>query len=503
VTISRRAFLGGLLATAACSSSGGDDAGAPATTGTTAGDTVPPAPAADLPSNPFTLGVASGDPDTTSVLLWTRLLPDAGPVEGDVPVRWDVLDADGRIVASAEVVAEARWGHSVHALAEGLDPGTRYRYRFRTGEHTSPEGTTRTAPADDDESPVALAAVSCQRYDDGFFAAHRDIAAADLDLVVFLGDYVYESAQRADPVRPLPARPDAVADLAGYRSRYEAARRDADLAAAHAAHPWVVTWDDHEVANDHTGTTVDPARRAAAYQAWWEHMPVRMPPPAANALAVHREVRWGALVDLLVLDTRQHRSAAPCGGGVVEASCADRTAAGATMLGAEQEAWLLDRLPATEAAWAVLAQSVLLSSVELLGQVNADAWDGFPASRDAVVVAVAERPDVVVLTGDLHVQLVADVRDGAGTTVASELVAPSVTSRIDEQLAPAVALLPTIAEAVRFADGDRRGWLRGDVDADRWLATYREVLDVADPASAVVDGPRFEITRGAPGAARI
>lgn len=507
MTLSRRAFLGGLLATAACSSSTDDGDGAARTTTApaterTATTTTAPAPAVTLASDPFTLGVASGDPDTASVALWTRLLPDAAPVGGDVPVRWDVLDGDG-VVVTGEAVAEARWGHAVHAVADGLEPGRTYTYRFRIGEFTSPVGSTRTAPAEGDDGAVRLAVASCQRYDDGFFAAHRDIAAADVDLVVFVGDYIYESAQRADPARPLPGGPGAASDLAGYRARYEAARLDPDLAAAHAAHPWAVVWDDHEVVNDHSGATVDQARAAAAYQAWWEHMPVRTPPPDDDGVAIHRALRWGSTLELLLLDTRQHRSAAPCGGGIVDTSCADLGDPGRTMLGAEQEAWLLDRLGGADAAWTSVAQSVLLSSVELAGSVNGDAWDGFPAARGRVADALSGVDGAVVLTGDLHVQLVADVTGSDGMVVAAELVAPAVTSRIDESLAPAVGLLPVLAEHVRHADGERRGWLRCDVDAERWLATYREVTDVADAASAVVDGPRFEVVRGTPGARRL
>jgi alkaline phosphatase D len=491
--LSRRAFLGGLLATAACSSSSGDRS-AP-TTGTTATTAEPTGP------DPFTLGVASGDPDATSVVLWTRLLPDGPAPTGDVDVAWEVLDGDG-VVASGTAVAEARWGHAVHAVAEGLEPATTYRYRFLAPSGHRAEGTTRTAPADDDDSPAVLAVASCQRYDDGHWAAHRDIAGADVDLVVFLGDYVYESSQRAEPVRPLPGATGVVGDLGGYRSRYEAARRDPHLAAAHAAHPWALTWDDHEVANDHAGTTVDPARRAAAYQAWWEHMPVRVPPPEAGSLPVHRSIRWGATLDLLLLDTRQHRAAPPCGGGLVDtAACAEVADPDRHVLGAEQEAWLLARLAdrVRSAAWTTIGSSVLFAPLGIAGRVNGDAWDGFAPARDRISAALAGL-DAVVLTGDLHVQLVVDVADPGGTVVASELVAPSISSRASEDLAPFVDLLPVLAPQVRHADAGRRGWLRCDVAADRWVATFREVADVADPDSPVADGAAFEILPGRPGA---
>jgi alkaline phosphatase D len=489
--ISRRAFLGGLLAAAACS---GSDDSSPTTTTAGGATTTAPPPDVSLATDPFQLGVASGDPDDSSVVLWTRLLG----VEDDVPVRWDVLDEEGDVVASGEAVAESRWAGSVHVVADGLDAGTTYRYRFRVGAFTSSVGTTRTAPAEGES--LSLAVASCQRYDDGHFVAHRDIAAADVDLVVFLGDYIYESAGRPDPVRPLPSFPEAVVDLAGYRARYEAARRDPDLAAAHAAHPWAVTWDDHEVANDSTSADVDAARRAAAYQAWWEHQPVRLPPPEPGAaFDVHRALRWGGLADLLLLDTRQHRAAEVCGGGVVDVSDCPAVAEEArTMLGAAQEAWLLEELGGSTATWTVLGQSVVLAPIQILDLANTDAWDGFPAARARILDALPS--DTVVLTGDIHVQLVADVAVD-GRVVATELVTPSITSRVSEQLLPLVDTLPVLASNVQHAVA-RRGWLRCDVTADEWVATYREVLDVADPASEVVDGPAFRVARGTPGAVR-
>jgi alkaline phosphatase D len=498
--ITRREFLAGLLATAACSSGGDDDAVPTTTTAATApAPTTTTAPPEPIGPDPFTLGVASGDPDSTSVALWTRLLP----ADGDIDVSWEVLDDDDRVVTSGDATAEARLGHSVHVVADTLEPATTYRYRFTvpSTNHVSPVGTTRTAPPEGDETPVSLAVTSCQRYDDGHWAAHRDIAAADVDLVVFLGDYIYESAQREQPVRPLPSMPDVVTDLAGYRSRYEAARADPDLAAAHAAHPWVVTWDDHEVENNHAGGAgvVDPARRAAAYQAWWEHMPVRFGPPDGARLDIHRSLPWGSLLELLVLDTRQHRVAPPCGGGIVDTNaCAEVGAPDRTVLGAEQEAWLLDRLANTEAAWTTLAQSVVFAPINVGGQVNSDAWDGYPAARATIVDALAGH-DTVVLTGDIHVQMIVNVLDDAGAVVAAELVTPSISSQVGAAGA-ITEVLPSVAPQVLHADAERRGWMRCDVTADRWVATYREVLDVTDPASDVVDGASFEVVRGTPGA---
>jgi alkaline phosphatase D len=470
---------------------------------------VPPVPPADLAGDPFTLGVASGDPDTASVVLWTRLAPaplepGAGLPAGDVDVLWEVADDDGfaTVVAAGLGTAVAELAHSVHVVAGGLEPGTEYRYRFRVGDFTSPTGTTRTAPAPDDDRPVRLATASCQRFQHGYYAAHRDIAAADVDLVVFLGDYAYEYADRpGQDVRSLTGSATEATDLDGYRLRYAAGRLDPDLAAAHAAHPWVVTWDDHEVRNDYAGAADgadERTRRAAAYQAWYEHQPVRLDPPAGADYPIHRRVGWGPLVDLLVLDTRQQRSALACGGGIGDDTCPDLADGTRTLLGDEQEGWLVDALSAPSAAWTVLAQQVVMTPVHALGQLNRDAWDGYPAQRDRVTAAMTG--DVVVLTGDIHATLYGDVPGADGVARATELVAPSVSSAFTSALADVFSLLPSVVPTVRYADGTHRGWLRHEVDAERWVVEHHQVDDVADPASAVRLVATHVVTRGAVGA---
>lgn len=471
MTLSRRTFVGGLLAAAACSPGrGGGARSDPTRTAPTAGADAPAADLAvvdvDLPEDPFTLGVASGDPDERSVVLWTRLV-GGGSDRVALDVATDEAFTD--VVRSSVVPVDTERGHCVHAVVDGLAAGRTYWYRFRAGAFTSPTGRTRTAPDPSvpGPAPVRLAVASCQRRSDGAWAAHHDIAAAAVDLVVFLGDYVYAEATT----------------LEEYRRHYEEARADPALAAAHAAHPWAVTWDDHEVANDHAGPAVPAERRQAAYQAWWEHQPVRLPPPTGGALAVHRRLRWGS-VDVLLLDTRQHRSEPRCGGGVVERSaCPGLAATDRTMLGAEQEAWLAATVDPGR-AWTVVAQSVVLTPVEVLGRVNVDAWDGCPAARDRLLATLpADRS--LVLTGDVHIQMVGDAAPGV-----TELVCSSISSRPAEPYASAAPLLPAVAAPVRHA-ADRRGWLRVELAPGSWRATYREVVDPGDAASAVVDGPSF------------
>ena len=231
-------------------------------------------------------------------------------------------------------------------------------------------------------------------------------------------------------------------------------------------------------------------------------MPVRLAPPEAERIEVHRSLRWGSTAELLLLDTRQHRSAPACGGGIVDVNaCTEVAGAERTMLGEAQHAWLLDQLATSDAAWTTLAQSVVFAPIQVAGQVNGDAWDGYPAARTPIVDALAGR-DTVVLTGDIHVQMIANVLAGDGSVVAAELVAPSISSAVGGAGA-ILEVLPSVAPQVLHADGARRGWLRCDVTAERWVATYREVLDVALPASDVVDGASFEVVAGTPGAARV
>lgn len=524
MSLSRRRFLGGLLAGAAGTVVGCDDGGdgtadpttttagpeaAPSTTVAGSTDLPPDLAAVVLPSDPFTLGVASGDPEPTSVVLWTRLAPQPLVPGGGMPEGVDAIavevatdDTFTGLVATGRFPVDTERGHSVHAVVEGLEPATTYAYRFRIGTYASPVGRTRTAPAADADVPVAIAVASCQRYGDGWYVAHRDMAAADLDAVVWLGDYIYEGDDEL--VRPLPpGGPTESEDLDGYRFRYATARLDPDLTANHHAHPWVVTWDDHEVRNNHTGEagSVPVARRAAAYQAWWEHMPVRVPPPEITTFRLHRSVRLGANLELLVLDTRQHRSAPGCGGNLVEATCADLDDGTRTVLGPQQEEWLVGEAAASDARWTAVAQSVVVARAVVLDQLNADAWDGYPAARRRLLEALAPVRNAVFLTGDIHVQLVADVDDDGGAVVASELVTASTTSIVAPLYRDLVGFLPLAVPTIRHA-AVAHGWIRCDVDADGWRATYREVADVADPASAVTDGPAFVIADGTPGARR-
>ncbi len=559
VPLSRRRFLAGAVAAvvaASCSEdgdpAGGPDTGpapsqdaAPTTSSTppaTAAPTTAPAASAPtvpplgppLPEDPFTLGVASGDPTDTAVILWTRLLPTTTTLGEVLSVGWEVAEDPGfaTVLAAGVAPATAAEAHSVHVDVTGLPPDRVLWYRFTAGGHRSPTGRTRTAPTTGaPPADLRFAMASCQHWERGHWAAWRDVVEQDLDLVVFLGDYIYESGPTA-----APSIPDRVhvggplRTLDDYRARYAQYRSDPLLRAAHAHCPWVVTWDDHEVANDYAGDAAEDGspveafleRRAAAYRAWYEHMPVRLTAPTGPDLPIHRTVRFGDLVHLWVLDTRQYRddqlvedAGLPDvpGAGALTAQTGEVLAPERTILGEEQRRWLLDGAGTSTARWTAIAQQVFMFGASLVPGaeppvVVADTWDGYPADRERVLDAFSRNPatDYVVLTGDFHAAAVADLRprpfDGDTPVVATELMAAGISSGFPDEATTLASLAFRLNEHVHAFE-PTRGYTLCEVDANRWDATIRVVADPADPASAVRTASRWRITAGTPGAARI
>ncbi|MDD7967461.1 alkaline phosphatase D family protein [Actinomycetospora lemnae] len=483
--VSRRTLLGGAVALTGAAVA----LGAP---WVSAADAAPPR------SDPFTLGVASGDPAPDGVVLWTRLAPDPVAADGrggmgdrPVLVDWEVAEdaAFARVVARGGVVARPEDAHAVHVEVGGLRPRADLFYRFRAGSAISPVGRTRTAPAPGARvERFALAAASCQCRQDGFYTAYAAMVRDDLDLVVFLGDYVYESPATSFFDRDhLPA--GEVSTLAGYRLRHGQYRTDPDLQAAHAAFPWAVTLDDHDVENNWAGDVsqrdgepdADPAmfrrRRADAFRAFWEHMPLRRAQrPSGPAMVAHRRLTFGDLVDVHLLDTRQHRSDQD------PAHAHDPTR---TMLGAAQRAWLWGGLAGPTARWNVLAQQVFFAPRDLAGgpavALDEESWDGYAAERDALRghLLAARTPNPVILTGDVHAHHAADVladpADPASPRVATELVTTSITSGGDGAArGPGDAALLAANPHLRVLDR-RRGYLRSTVTPREWRADFQVV----------------------------
>ena len=406
----RRQFLSGLavagLTTACATSSKKSSGGAPSTATQPVETAVPTTPSTPLPDGIFSLGVASGDPTDSAVVLWTRLAsaatsPDGGPPTGDVQVAFDVArdEAFKDLVASDIAVARPDLGHSIH-----------FRFIF----------------------------ASCQDYQWGTYVLWKHAAAEKPDAVVFLGDYIYELSlgdlsPAQDGSRVWASPPPT--DLATYRARYAQTKSDPHLQAAHAAAPWIITFDDHEVANNYAGDVgqgdVDQPRsrdrRLAAYQAFYEHQPIR----------VHAD-----RADLAVIETRQYADAPACrtDASLISdegPSCAALEDPKRTNLGAAQESWLADTIAASKGTWFVLCNPVMFASINT-GTAEAptytrDVWDGYPAARQRVIDAIttAKVPNPVVVTGDWHASFVNDVAASAGgATVMPEFVGSSISTVI-------------------------------------------------------------------------
>jgi len=471
-----------------------------------------------LAGPPFTLGVASGEPLPDGVVLWTRLAPDpqapgGGMPPEPIPVRWEVARDERFATTVARGVARAKpdAAHAVHVDVRGLDPAREYFYRFIADDTTSPVGRTRTAAAPGSRAPLRFAFASCQDYTDGYYTAHRQLADDDVHLVLWLGDYIYEGGVGSGVRQHEGPEPT---DLDGYRRRYATYKADADLQAAHAAHPWMTTWDDHEVDNNYAADRpqrddlpVDAfrARRAAAYRAWWEHQPVRLAAPEGPDFRIYRRAAFGDLVNVHVLDTRQYRSDQPCGSPVdFGVPCAGQDDPAATLLGTQQRRWLFDGLRRSGARWDLLAQQVMLAPVSFSPDptnpvVNFDQWDGYKHERAAVVRALGRLPrNGVVLTGDIHSSwvndLVADPAGQAGPSsraVATELVGPSITSSFP--LPDVIDAAIVNQHAVKYADARNHGYVRCEVTRDALRADYRYVSRIDVPEATIDTAASFVI----------
>jgi len=482
-------------------------------------------PAWQSADDPFTLGVASGDPSSDGFVLWTRLAPrplDGGGMPANrVPVDWEVgTDESLRTpVRRGRAWADPALAHSVHVEVDGLDPDRAYWYRFTAGGARSPVGRTRTAPAAG--APVAslaFAFVACQHFEHGQYAGYRHIAEDDLSLVVHLGDYIYEGSTLGDAPRRHESFREPMT-LAAYRNRHACYRMDASLRLAHQRLPWVVTWDDHEVENDYAADQSENrdergwflARRAAAYQAYYEHMPLRRASlPRGPDLQLYRRLAWGDLATFHVLDNRQHRSDQPCGAGLrgggnhVE-DCAERLDPARSMWGELQERWLDAGLLASTTRWNVLAQSLMMAQARQRGPDGGDShwtdgWDGLAGARARFLGRLAEtrRRDVVSIGGDVHAhyagELKANFDDERAAPVAAEFVCTSMSSR-GPSPATLARLLP-LNPHLRYGESRYRGYVRCDVSARRWLATMRGVERPQDANSPVRDLAAFAVESG-------
>jgi alkaline phosphatase D len=438
-----------------------------------------------------------------------------------VEVKWELASDEGmrKVVARGSELARPDLAHSVHVEVQGLQPGRWYWYRFYSGGEESPIGRTKTAPPPGQASEVRFAFASCQHYEQGFYTAYAHMAEEDLDLVLHLGDYIYENGRgAASPgvvVREHPA--EEALDLASYRLRYAVYKSDPLLQRAHAAFPWIVTWDDHEVDNNYAAAISerdDPrgwflARRAAAYQAYYEHQPLRRGalPRGPDAL-LYRTLAFGRLLRFHVLDTRQYRSDQACGDGI-KPVCAEWSDPTRTVMGAVQERWLRANVERSKARWNVLAQQVAFTPIYDPARPQSlamDPWSGYPAARDRLIewMYKLREHNFVILSGDIHASFVMDVHrnvnEVSSPTVATEFIGTSITSGRDgSERWPQFQSYESTMPAMRYHD-NRRGYVRCQVAREVWRADYRGVPFVTRHGAPVETRASFQVRAGRPGA---
>ncbi len=488
--------------------------------------------------NPFCLGVAAGAPRPDGFVLWTRLAPvplssnpetPGGMSGGDLGIAYEIAtdDAMAKVVRSGQATAEQRFAYSVHLDVAGLEPGRPYWYRFKSGDAVSAVGRAVTLPAPGAAlDRLRFGFVSCANYEHGYFSAYRHLTAEDPELVLFLGDYIYDTIEQNRPTVRRHSDGVPATTLPLYRNRYAQYRLDPDLQNLHARAPALVTWDDHEVENDYADQWsqwfVEPARflqqRAAAYQAFYEHMPVRpiLSHPEGPVMRVYDRFAFGDLIEISMIDGRQYRSREACygppnkGGGHLEsnAGCPERLAAGRSMMGFAQESWLYTALAHTKAQWNLIAQDVLMAQLKekLKGEEAfwTDDWDGYPANRTRLIKRIADTKvsNPVVVGGDIHSFFANDLKldfdDPASPVVATEFVGTSISSYPApyELFAQAVPENPHI----RFFESRKRGYVSVDLDRSRMQVRMRAVSDAHDPNAAISTLKTFAVENGKPGA---
>ena len=523
--LSRRSFLATGLATAAVTTLPGGVAAAAPKGGSNG------SPRSGRLGEPFTLGLASGDPSPDGMVLWTRLAPVplaedglGGVPQRVIPVQWELAQDEGfrRVVRRGTEQTRPESAHSLHVELQGLEPGREYFYRFRAQGHLSEVGRTRTAPAlDSRPDSLRMAFASCSQYEHGFFTAYRRLAEEEPELVLFLGDYIYEYTKQTYKISTGNVRDHAGPEtetLANYRQRYAQYKSDVDLQAAHAVAPWVVVFDDHEVDNNWADEVPEKPeipqpnflqRRAVAFRAYYENMPLRRTSlPQGIDLQLYRRIQWGQLANFHMMDTRQYRSDQACGDGA-KSGCAERLDPARTITGTEQERWLLDGLGASTSTWDVLGQQVFFAQRDFaLGpeqRVSMDGWDGYKASRDRILTGIAARnvTNPVVLTGDVHRHyandLKADFDDPSSATVGVELVTSSITSTGDgSDQTPATDVQLAENPHIKFAN-TQRGYVSTLFSADQMRADFKVLPFVTRPDAPVSTRASFVVEDGRPG----
>jgi alkaline phosphatase D len=483
---------------------------------------------------PFSLGISSGDPAPDGFVIWTRLAPeplaeDGGMGSDAAEVTWEVAADQNmqRVLRSGTATAHAESAHSIHVEVGGLEPGRDYFYRFRTSTADSAIGRSRTLPMPGAAlSEIRFASAGCQRWQDGYYTVWRRIAEEHFDFVFHYGDYIYEdptfkTERRGDFLqRSMPADFGECVTLADYRLRYSLYKTDRDLQAAHASCGFLSSFDDHEVANDWSADVQANAwldtpflpRKAAAFQAWYEHMPVRASvKPRGPNIQAYRSFKFGNLAEVAVLDTRQFRSHPACKSFE---HCEQALAPERTMLGLAQEQWLTDTLGASQGKWQVLAQQINFAQLDWRSfpnrnrsdlQLRMDSWDGAPAGRNRVmeILRKTSSQNPIVLSGDVHRAIAFDIssdpNDLLGRPMGVEFLSTSISSGGNG------SLVSRNGEAIVRDNphikwlSSERGYTRHVVKPKIWQADFRAVTSISKRDAPIITRKSFVVEAGNPG----
>ena len=476
-----------------------------------------------LSNDPFTLGVASGDPTSDAVVLWSRIateiLKEDGFADKAVQVDYEISESSSfqKVIRSGAVVATPELGHSVHADVRGLKPDQTYFYRWHIGGATSQTGRTKTAPlASASKQEFRLAFASCQQYEHGYFTAYKHMAEENFDLIVHLGDYIYERSWGNNLIRNHEG--PEIKTLQDYRNRYNTYKSDPDIKAAHASAPWVVTWDDHEVDNNYAANIAEDdqtpeqflRRRINAYQAWYEFMPIRLPVGRQGPdMPIFRRLRFGNLMEMYVLDTRQYRDNQACGDGR-KISCQEHKDPSRTALGQAQKKWLFDNLRTADATWNVFAQQIMMASLRGINEEGdrlwpMDFWDGYPGERQQILeyLDLASTLNPIILTGDIHSNWAADLKLNFDQTnskvVGSEYIGTSISSGGDGQDTTQYGEnLLSNNPHVKFYNANR-GYVATTLSPKLWRADYKVVPYITRKGAPINIRKTFVTEAGRPG----
>lgn len=483
-----------------------------------------------LDKSPFSLGIASGSPTDNSIVLWTRLF-DSDLFGSNIPnepiyVGWELAEDDAflRVVKSGTSVALPALAHSVHSEVSGLPPNKWLFYRFQCGGFTSAVGKTRTLPSPNQSvDKLRLAYASCQNYEHGYFSAYRHMMNENLDLVMFLGDYIYEYPQGKAGVRALNS--GWVLDLDDYRKRYALYKSDEDLQLMHATCPWITTWDDHEVQNDYAGNKPGyqgpdvsnfTKRRAAAYQAYYEHMPLPATALlegidgllAGSEMRIYGNFQFGRLANILMLDDRQYRDAEVCSPSRAGSSkfdpksCIELTNPNRTLLGEQQEQWIASILKdSNKSVWNVIGQPTLYGQRDF--GVNgkkiiwSDGWDGFPAARKRINQLLIQNKvkNFVMFGGDIHQNLVGYIKEDydnlSSAKLGVEFCGTSITSDFGSSR-NSKQILKDNPHFI-FADANHRGYGVAEFTPHAMTVTLRAVVDARQKDSGIESLAKFRV----------